>query len=187
MTRAASRMHRCAVSSVSATRRRRCGWARSRRSYCSIARLPRSNSRRPRRNFPVRGALHHAVMLQNHQKAVRGALVQLQGRGYLRQSQRHIALAQQIQIRQMPGPGPELYSFLAGLRLAYWSSIPFARIPSVSRTGTRFLSVRHINAMTGNDSADLFRSCSNQLSVSGTTSPSPGARNRFASSPCWRV
>ena len=51
------------------------------------------------------GAFHHAVPLQNHQEAVRGALVQLQGRRNLRQSQRCIALREQIQNGKSPVQG----------------------------------------------------------------------------------
>ena len=93
-----------------------------------MARLPKSKSRRPRRNLPAAGALHHAVPLQNHQKTVRGAFVQLQGRGNLRQSQRSIALTQQIQNGKSPVQGLNLYKCLAGLRLASWSSIPFYNV-----------------------------------------------------------
>jgi hypothetical protein len=37
------------------------------------------------------------MAFQNHQEAVCGALVQLQGRGDLRQSKRHFAFCEQIQ------------------------------------------------------------------------------------------
>src|SRR5208282_3822835 len=59
------------------------------------------------------GSLHHAMTLQNHQKTVRGALVKLQGRGNLRQSQRHIALPQQIQYGKCP---VQSLNFVAALR-----------------------------------------------------------------------
>src|SRR5208337_3569349 len=58
-------------------------------------------------------AFHHVVPLQNHQKTVRGALVQLQGGGHLRQSQRRVALAEQIQYGE--GPVQGLY-FVGALR-----------------------------------------------------------------------
>ena len=51
----------------------------------------------PKAELPAGRALHHAMPLQNHQEAVRGALVQLQRRGHLRQAQRRVALAKQIQ------------------------------------------------------------------------------------------
>jgi hypothetical protein len=59
----------------------------------------------PQAELAVRGALHHAVPLQNHQEAVRRALVQLQRRGHLRQAERRLALAKQIQYGKSPVEG----------------------------------------------------------------------------------
>ena len=81
----------------------------------------------------ARGALHHAVPLQNHQKAVRGALVQLQGRGNLRQSQRRIALPKQIQYGKSPVQGLNFVGALRGFHLALWSSISLCGLSIVCR------------------------------------------------------
>lgn len=54
----------------------------------------------PEPEFSVAGPLDHPVPLQNHQKTVRGAFVQAQGCRHLRQSQRGITLAEQIQDRK---------------------------------------------------------------------------------------
>ena len=61
--------------------------------------------------------------LQNHQKAVRGALMQLQRRGNLRQSQRRIAFSEQVQNGKGPVQG---LNFVGALRSGVshiWSSI----------------------------------------------------------------
>ena len=50
----------------------------------------------------VARALNHVVPLEDHQEAVRRALVQLQRRRYLRQSQRRFAFAKQIQNGESP-------------------------------------------------------------------------------------
>ncbi len=50
--------------------------------------------------MPFDGALHHAVPLQNHQEAVRRALVQLERGGHLRQAERGLAFAKQVENRK---------------------------------------------------------------------------------------
>ena len=198
-------MQRCAVSSVSATSRRRCGCARSRRSYCSMARLPKSNSRSPSRNLPFARALHHVVPLQNHQKPVRGALVQLQRRCNLRQAERRFALTQQIQNSKCPVQSLNFICALGscvshiGPLFRVWIPYSVSQIwdsVNVATNGAVRACTLHLSSRPADDDRQAvpsqlrklllrqrFRACAH----TSTASPSPGARNRFASRPCWRV
>ena len=63
-------------------------------------------------------ALDHVVPLEHHQEAVRGALVKLQRGSHLRQAQRSLALAEQIENRESAIQELEPYTCREGKRLA---------------------------------------------------------------------
>src|SRR5580700_6099478 len=74
----------------------------------------------------VTGALDHAMALKNHQKTMSRALMQLQRRGDLGQTQRRLTLPQEIQNGKCPVEG---LNFIGALRR------------SVSHCGPRFRQV----------------------------------------------
>jgi len=106
-------MHRCAVSSVSATSRRRCGCARSRRSYCSMARLPKSNSLSPRRNLPPRCVPPCGASQEPSENGARCSYATAATRQPA-PGQRRIALCQQIQYGECPVQGLNFVDALRG-------------------------------------------------------------------------
>ena len=62
----------------------------------------------------VGGALHHVVAFEHHQKAVRGALVKLQRGSDLRQAQRSLTFAEQIENRESAVQSLNLICALGG-------------------------------------------------------------------------
>src|SRR6516225_12365353 len=62
----------------------------------------------------VGGALYHVVPFQDHQEAVRGAFVKLQRGSNLRQTQRSLAFAEQIQNRKRAVESLNLISAVGG-------------------------------------------------------------------------
>src|SRR6185437_12194018 len=144
----------------------------------------------PKPEFAGPRALDHAVPLQNHQEAVCRALVQLQRGRNLRQAQRHIAFSQQIQYGKR---AVESLNLIGTLRGSVSHIGPLYRLLASSPASQNMgLRVKRPFIVCGSATfapapqewpssclRDFFARRDYSL-PSGTRSPSPGARNKFA-------